>query len=99
MLIQPLEYNIQILPSNLKMQIKDNLEFHLNWLKSVLNLENEIDSYCFNQFKSIITFMFAQDKHHEWHKLVARETALDQIRSESFVEIFPEYVEYFANDK
>lgn len=99
MLIQPLEYNIQILPTNLKMQIKDNLEFHLNWLKSVLSFENEIDSYCFNQFKSIITFMFAQDKNQDWHKLVSRETALDHIRSESFVKVFPEYAEYFDNDK
>lgn len=94
LLVQPAEYNIQGLPMPLKEEVKLRLEAHILWLKQTLDPASPQAEYCLSQFENILTFLFAKHDPASWSKLLAKESVLDKIRGESFMQVFPEYVNY-----
>jgi radical SAM protein with 4Fe4S-binding SPASM domain len=94
LLVQPQEYNIQIVPVELKKEIELKINEHIEWIKSNTQINDEQAIYVLSQFKNIITYMKAQDRSHLWSDLLKREAKLDTIRQESFFETFPEYLKY-----
>jgi hypothetical protein len=94
LLVQPVEYNIQALPMPLKEEVKLRLEAHILWLKQTMDPTSPQAEYCLSQFENILTFLFAKHDPASWSKLLAKESVLDKIRGESFMQVFPEYVNY-----
>jgi radical SAM protein with 4Fe4S-binding SPASM domain len=94
LLVQPVEYNIQALPMPLKEEVKLRLEAHILWLKQTMDPTSPQAEYCLSQFENILTFLFAKHDPASWSKLLAQESVLDKIRGESFMQVFPEYVNY-----
>jgi sulfatase maturation enzyme AslB (radical SAM superfamily) len=94
LLVQPAEYNIQSLPLELKEEVRVKLEEHILWLTQVMDLGNEQAQYCLSQFRNILTFLFANNDPTLWSKLLTKENAMDKIRGESFMQVFPEYAKY-----
>ena len=78
----------------LKEEVRVKLEEHILWLTQVMDLGNEQAQYCLSQFRNILTFLFAKNDPTLWSKLLTKENAMDKIRGESFMQVFPEYAKY-----
>ena len=78
-------YRVDCLPQNMKKDITSKLEDHINWLNSKDHLQRAT-----NGFKSLISFMNAQDNIKHLQKFNEVTNQLDKVRTENFYEVFPE---------
>ena len=93
MLIQPEVYNIRVLPLTLKEQAKKKYVDHLVWMQETFkDGDSEKMQHSVQQFKNIISHLFANDHSHLLPELKAKTTALDELRGERFTTTFPELV-------
>lgn len=95
-LIKPQDFNINILqspnwfridalPEEIKQQVRDRVQQHLEWLEPLDRLTRATSGY-----KGMLSFMDAQDLTTELPGFFTRTFELDQLRNESFFETFPE---------
>ena len=82
----PYHERIDVLPEKLKRLAKEKYEEHLKWL-----IPNDRLTRATIGYKSAIEFMMAEDNSHLLEKFLSYNLTLDQIRSENFWKIFPEY--------
>ena len=88
----PVRYRTQILPSNFKQKITKNLNLYLDLLK-----EKHPDkdwTHFESGLKNQLNFMNAEDYSYMMEEFKKVTLKLDQIRSESFTETFPEMSEF-----
>lgn len=81
----PHYYRIDVLPAEVKLQLKQELMDHLDWLRPLDTLQRATTG-----FESVINFMMATDNSSflpEFWKITKK---LDDIRSESIVSVVPE---------
>ena len=78
-------YRVDILPMDIKLKLKQELEQHLEWLRPLDSLQRATV-----QFESVINFMMATDNSALLSKFWAMPDSLDHIRSESLLEAVPE---------
>jgi MoaA/NifB/PqqE/SkfB family radical SAM enzyme len=87
-LVHPDYYSAQILPPQLKEQIKKRIGGTMTLMKLTLS---EYDYALLNtQIKGFLSYMFAEDKSHLIPLFQKHTKILDQIRQESFNETYPE---------
>jgi len=90
LLVYPQEFNIQILRQELKVLARERLLSHIDWLEAQEVQEQKKMDYAIRQYQNIITYLnFSRDEkiRNKFHSKIQR---LDELRSESFIEIFPE---------
>lgn len=90
MLVEPAAYNIQVLPSNLKSQISSLYSEHVDWIQSMEAHNQEKKRHCIEQFRNIPTYMNSKDQSKLIPEFIQRTKELDELRNESFTEVFPE---------
>jgi sulfatase maturation enzyme AslB (radical SAM superfamily) len=81
----PQKYRIDILPTDVKLKLKQELEQHLEWLRPLDSLQRAT-----TQFESVINFMMATDNSKLLPEFWKTVDKLDQIRSEKLIDAVPE---------
>lgn len=85
LLSRPDFYNIKILPFNLKMEAIKRLESHMTWLA-----DGGADQSVVSEFQGIINFINQDDWSSRIPIFQRQIQRLDEMRSESFKDTFPE---------
>jgi radical SAM protein with 4Fe4S-binding SPASM domain len=97
--IEPQDWNINILqgpdreridalPMAYKMQVKEKLEQHIEWLRPQDHLTRATGGY-----EGVLKFMFDDDKSWLLHEFFSVNDKLDAYRKEKFEDTFPEYID------
>lgn len=91
----PKQYNIKVLPPELKQQVDDRFKEYIKWSK-----QQDFSQKIKDEFEKILTsvlrFMHSEDYSGEWLDLFVQQTKkLDQLRGQDIVEIVPEYRSLF----
>jgi pyruvate-formate lyase-activating enzyme len=81
----PEYYRVDILPMDVKLQLKQEIEQHLTWLRPLDSLQRATV-----QFESVINFMMSTDNSALLPKFWAASDQLDHVRSESLIDAVPE---------
>lgn len=81
----PNRLRIDALPLELKQQVREKIQEHLQWLEPQDKLTRATSG-----FKGMLSFMDAQDMLHELPGFFERTFELDQLRGEDFFATFPE---------
>jgi len=89
LLLDPMHYRIQVLPQNLKDQIKIKYK---KYIKEELEGKQETNR-AIKGFECILTFMEQEDLTSELPAFRKWTNDLDKIRNEKFTDIFPELAE------
>jgi MoaA/NifB/PqqE/SkfB family radical SAM enzyme len=96
-LIRPMDWNVNILqsperqridvfPQEFKEKIEHKVREHISWLEPQDPLQRATNGY-----KSIITFMYQDDKTHLLPEFFKMTDKVDEFRKENFELVFPEY--------
>lgn len=94
-LTSPHWYDIRILPDHLKEELLDTLEKYKQTLDDTYN-KSFID-FALNAWKSHIYSDFTGNKIESWNELYMNTMVLDATRNESFLDVNPQYKEWFAD--
>lgn len=78
-------YRVDCLPQDMKQDVTQKIEEHINWLTPKDHLQRAT-----NGFRSTITFMNSQDNTKHLKKFNSVTAQLDSVRTENFYEVFPE---------
>ena len=81
----PIRYRVDVLPDNLKLQAKDKIEQHIDWLKPRDSLTRATNGY-----QGIINFMMQQDNSYHLKDFFKTNNLIDSVRKEDFFSVFPE---------
>lgn len=92
LLLFPEYYRIQALPLNYKYKVKKKIEDYLVFLD-----EQPYASrlhYFKKRVEAIVTFMFAENREHQWKEFLNENGKLDELRKEKLAEKFNEFETY-----
>lgn len=78
-------YRIDCLPADMKQEVKEKIQSHIEWLEPQDHLQRAT-----NGFKSTIQFMEGTDNTHYLKKFNQVTAQLDSVRDENFFQDFPE---------
>ena len=78
-------YRVDILPQDVKLKLKQELEQHLDWLRPLDSIKRATV-----QFESVINFMMSTDNSALLPEFWTVSDRLDQIRSEKLTDVIPE---------
>jgi organic radical activating enzyme len=81
----PLHYRIDLLPEDMKKEVTERYQKHINWLRPRDPLTRAVHG-----FESAITYMNSKDKSKFLPMFVKKTEQLDSIRTEKTVDVFPE---------
>jgi radical SAM protein with 4Fe4S-binding SPASM domain len=81
----PEYYRIDILPMDVKLRLKQEIEQHLDWLRPLDSLKRATV-----QFESVVNFMMATDNSALLSEFWSASDKLDHIRSENLLDTIPE---------
>jgi hypothetical protein len=81
----PTRYRVDVLPEHLKLQAKDKIEQHMDWLKPRDSLTRATNGY-----QGIINFMMQQDNSQHLKDFFKTNNLIDSVRKEDFFSVFPE---------
>ena len=81
----PSRYRVDVLPEYLKLQAKDKIEQHIDWLKPRDSLTRATNGY-----QGIINFMMQQDNSYHLKDFFKTNNLIDSVRKEDFFSVFPE---------
>ena len=81
----PIRYRVDVLPDNLKLQAKDKIEQHIDWLKP-----RDLLTRATNGYQGIINFMMQQDNSNQLPDFFKTNNLIDSVRKEDFFSVFPE---------
>lgn len=76
---------VDIAPMQYKERLREKFEQHLQWLQGEDHLGRATQG-----FRSVITFMMADDKTHLLDKFKRKTKTLDDLRGESLLDVIPE---------
>lgn len=89
----PDQYNVKILPFEVKKAVTAEINDHINWMKNdkvFLNNEGEYYKEKIEQWESIVSFMNSEDWTNLIPKFIEKTEQLDEIRDEKLLDVFPE---------
>jgi len=86
LLTGPMAYDIRNLPEHHKKRIIGLYNEHIEWL---INLKNT--SLAINEFKKVIKYINEKGDIEKLKKFIEYNTKLDEIREETFFDIYPEF--------
>ena len=81
----PAEYRIDILPLEIKEQIREDFENHIEWLRDKDTIQRATGG-----FEGAIRFMMANDNSHKITNFWETVDDLDRVRDEKLVDVVPE---------
>lgn len=90
---RPEYYNIQYLPYEIKEAVRIFYLKHLSQLSQKENDQLRMSEMSF--YKQILSYMVAHRADSRFLEFIQMTKKLDEIRSESFVQLFPEMIPYF----
>lgn len=85
-LLGPSYYEIRNLPEDLKQEIKQKYIKHIDWL-----IQCNANQHVLDQFNSVITYIDGESSAEDIRNFVIYTKMLDNRRSQSFLDTFPEY--------
>ena len=85
----PNEYCIKILPPDLKKQVTEKYEKHMEWLRASGVSGKQFD-YVYREYEHTLTYMNSEDWTHMAPNFKERCEKLDKLRSEKTIEVCPE---------
>ena len=86
----PKEYNIQLLPADLKEKIKELYQNHAAWIELQPSKDEVVKQVVKNEFLKCITFMQAEDLSNLIPNFKKLTIQLDNLRNENTAETLPE---------
>ena len=89
-LLDPEQQSAQILPAELKLEVRRKYEAHIQWLSDYEKSTKKSTVSVRRHFQSIIDFVFASDKSHQIHNFLVTVETMDRIRGENFSDVLPE---------
>lgn len=89
LLVRPAEYSIRTLPSDLKAKARQQIEVHLAWLETQ-SADAEQRGFVLRQWASVLRHMDAGSSAHLIPDFLTKTAALDRLRGESWLQVFPE---------
>ena len=90
LLVYPQEFNIQILPSELKDLARNRIENHLEWLGEQTVSDAKKMKYVLRQYWNILTYLNHAGNEKARLNFPSKIQRLDALREEKFEEVFPE---------
>lgn len=90
LLVYPQEFNIQILPAELKELARNRIENHLEWLGEQTVSDAKKMKYVLRQYWNILTYLNHAGNEKARLNFPSKIQRLDALREEKFEEIFPE---------
>jgi len=87
---EPKEYNIQLLPADLKEKVKQLYTQHAEWMALQPSKDEVVKQVVINEFIKCITYMQAEDLSHLIPKFKKLTQQLDTLRNENTAETLPE---------
>ena len=88
MLLDPYEYQIQVLPLDFKHKVAAKIKNTLETFKEEMTMEDFVRYE--RQVQDLLGFLYKEDQTNLLKKFSQRTQALDKIRNESFVKTYPE---------
>lgn len=85
LLMHPAYYRIDMIPTHIKHQLKEEIEKHLDWLRPLDQIGRATGG-----FEGAIKSMMADDKSHMLKDFWKNADALDRIRNEKIIDSVPE---------
>lgn len=95
LLVSPKELSLEILPYSFKQKAAKKYESHLKWIHSVESPNMEKRAYMITQFENIIKVLNSNFGKEQIELFRKNSEALDKIRDEKTVDVFPELLELF----
>lgn len=91
----PKQYNVKVLPKNIKQQVDAKFEEYISWSET-----QEFSDHVKKNFKKVLrsvsAFMNSEDYSTEWlDTFVSTTNKLDELRGQNILDIVPEYRELF----
>ena len=90
LLIHPKEYQINGLPKEIQLKLKEKYQAHIDWMKHQMVEQKEKFDSTLAQFKSIAQQLGVNAKNELTVELMDKTQQLDKLRNENTIEIFPE---------
>ncbi|SMD31726.1 4Fe-4S single cluster domain-containing protein [Reichenbachiella faecimaris] len=85
-LSRPDHFNVKILPSEVKKKASKAISQHIDWLST-----QGATTTVISEFRSVIDFMNQDSWTHQLPKLKKQLKVMDEMRSENYEKIFPEF--------
>ena len=90
LLVYPQEFNIQILPTELKELARNRVENHLEWLEQQTISDEKKMKYVLRQYQNILTYLNHAGNDKARLNFPSKIAKLDALRDERFETVFPE---------
>jgi radical SAM protein with 4Fe4S-binding SPASM domain len=90
LLVYPQEFNIQILPAELKEMARNRIENHLEWLSAQIVSDDKKMKYVHRQYLNILTYLNHTGSEKARLNFPSKIQQLDALREEKFELVFPE---------
>jgi radical SAM protein with 4Fe4S-binding SPASM domain len=90
LLVKPLELSVRILPTDFKLAVIAKYKEHLNWIESIASVNREKRIYMIIQFENIIKALSVLDATESIDLFRKNSQAMDKVRDEKTLDIFPE---------
>lgn len=92
-LTTPNYFSVQVLPKELKHKAKKELQIFQKEL--ILQFGIEGSASLTKQVSALIKFMESDDHSHLWSEFMVETKRVDDLREQSFIDIFPEFIGFF----
>lgn len=89
----PIQYNVRSLPQEMKELVADRYASMIEYSKD--KYDEKTHQHVSKILNSVITFMNSKEIPGGWDKFIEHTKQLDSVRSESIVDVVPEYAKYF----
>ena len=96
LLVTPKELSVRILPKKFKEKAILNYSEHLKWIKLTASKNEEKRLYMIVQFENIIKALQTSHEKESIELFIRKSEAVDKIRNEKTIAIFPELKELFS---
>lgn len=98
LLVYPQEFNIQILPTDLKDLARNRIENHLEWLGEQTVSDEKKMKYVLRQYWNILTYLNHAGDEKARLNFPSKIQRLDALREEKFELVFPELAGLLASN-
>lgn len=86
---------IQTLPLEMKQLVREQYDNFKDWLINE-KFPEHIEQAGMKIINNTVNFMMKEDKSHKWDWFCEYTRQLDQLRSQSILDVVPEYKPYFS---
>lgn len=96
LLIYPKDLSVRILPKGFKNKAIARYKEHIAWIQEQLSVHMEKRGHMLQQFENILKALSSTTENESIDLFLKNSAAMDKIRNEKTVEVFPELAELFV---